>query len=114
GYQAQVRQYQRALRIGMPRSEALQYLASGQSFYSQSHREISVDLGREPARSAAQHHPCQSAHSTFPRCDCELAKAVRRRLTRNAVRVPVVDWRHLRGKLWSETRTESGAIQDAV
>ncbi len=48
GYQAQVRQYQRALRIGMPRSEVLKYLDSGETLYSQSQREISVDLGREP------------------------------------------------------------------
>ncbi len=48
GYQAQVRQYQRALRIGMPRSEVLKYLDSGKTLYRQSQREISVDLGREP------------------------------------------------------------------
>jgi hypothetical protein len=48
GYQAQVRQYQRALRIGMPRSEVLKYLDSGKMLYSQSQREISVNLGREP------------------------------------------------------------------
>ena len=48
GYQAQVRQYQRALRIGMPRSEVLKYLDSGKTLYSQSQREISVGLGREP------------------------------------------------------------------
>jgi hypothetical protein len=48
GYQAQVREYQRALRIGMPRSEVLKYLDSGKMLYSQSQREISVNLGREP------------------------------------------------------------------
>ena len=48
GYQAQARQYQRALRIGMPRSEVLKYLDSGKMLYSQSQREISVNLGREP------------------------------------------------------------------
>ena len=48
GYQAQVRQYQRVLRIGMPRSEVMEYLESGKIAYRQSQREIAVDLGREP------------------------------------------------------------------
>ena len=48
GYQAQVRQYQHALRIGMPRSEVMKYLDSGKILYSQTLREIDVDLGREP------------------------------------------------------------------
>lgn len=48
GYQAQLREYQRALRIGIPRSEVLKYLDSGKMLYSQSQREISVNLGREP------------------------------------------------------------------
>jgi hypothetical protein len=48
GYQAQVRQYQRALRIGMPRSEVTKYLESGKIVYRQTQREIIVDLGREP------------------------------------------------------------------
>jgi hypothetical protein len=47
GYQAQVRQYQRALRIGMPRSEVTRYLESEKILYRQTQREISVDLGRE-------------------------------------------------------------------
>ena len=48
GYQAQVREYQRALRIGMPRSEVIRYLESGKIRYRQTQREIVVDLGREP------------------------------------------------------------------
>jgi hypothetical protein len=48
GYQAQVRQYQRALRIGVPRSEVTKYLQSGKILYRQTQREIIVDLGREP------------------------------------------------------------------
>jgi hypothetical protein len=48
GYQAQVRQYQRALRIGMPRSEVTKYLESGKILYWQTQREIGVNLGREP------------------------------------------------------------------
>jgi hypothetical protein len=46
--QAQVRQYQSALRIGMPRSEVTKYLESGKILYRQTQREIVVDLGREP------------------------------------------------------------------
>jgi hypothetical protein len=48
GYQAQVRQYQRALRIGMPRSEVTTFLESGKILYWQTQREIGVNLGREP------------------------------------------------------------------
>jgi hypothetical protein len=48
GYRTQVRQYQRALRIGMPRSEVTKYLESGKILYRQTQREIVVDLGREP------------------------------------------------------------------
>jgi hypothetical protein len=48
GYQAQVRHYQRALRIGMPRSEVTRYLESEKILYQQTQRQISVDLGREP------------------------------------------------------------------
>jgi len=48
GYQAQVRRYQRALRIGMPRSEVTKYLESGKILCRQTQREIVVDLGREP------------------------------------------------------------------
>jgi hypothetical protein len=48
GYQAQVRQYQRALRIGLPRSEVTKYLESGKILYWQTQREIGVNLGREP------------------------------------------------------------------
>jgi hypothetical protein len=47
-YQAQVRQYQRALRIGMPRSEVTKFLESGKILYWQTQREIGVNLGREP------------------------------------------------------------------
>jgi hypothetical protein len=48
GYQAQVRQYQRALRIGMPRSEVTKYLESGKILHWQTQREIGVNLGDEP------------------------------------------------------------------
>jgi hypothetical protein len=48
GYRTQVRQYRRALRIGMPRSEVTKYLESGKILYRQTQREIVVDLGREP------------------------------------------------------------------
>jgi hypothetical protein len=48
GYQAQVRQYQRALRSGLPRSEVTKNLESGKILYRQTQREIVVDLGREP------------------------------------------------------------------
>jgi len=48
GYRTQVRQYQRALRIGMPRSEVTKCLESGKILYRQTQREIIVDLGREP------------------------------------------------------------------
>lgn len=48
GYQAQVRRYQRALRIGMPRSEVTKYLESGKILYWQTQREIGINLGREP------------------------------------------------------------------
>lgn len=48
GYQAQVRQYQHDLRIGMPRSEVSTYLESKKILYRQTQREIVVDLGREP------------------------------------------------------------------
>jgi hypothetical protein len=48
GYQAQVRQYQRALRIGMPRSVVTKFLESGKILYWQTQREIGVNLGREP------------------------------------------------------------------
>jgi len=48
GYEAQVRQYQRALRIGMPRSEVTKFLESGKIPYWQTQREIGVNLGREP------------------------------------------------------------------
>ncbi|HKV78919.1 MAG TPA: hypothetical protein VJP02_12290 [Candidatus Sulfotelmatobacter sp.] len=48
GYQAQVREYQRALRIGVLRSEVARYLESEKILYRQTQREIDVDLGREP------------------------------------------------------------------
>ena len=48
GYRTQVRQYQRALRIGMPRSEVTKFLESGKILYWQTQREIGVNLGREP------------------------------------------------------------------
>jgi hypothetical protein len=48
GYEARVREYQRGLRIGMPRSEVTGYLESKKILYRQTQREIAVDLGREP------------------------------------------------------------------
>lgn len=48
GCQRQVQDYQQALRIGMLRSEVLKYLDSGKMLYSESRREIAVNLGREP------------------------------------------------------------------
>ena len=48
GYEAQVRQYQSTLRIGMPRSEVTKFLESGKILYWQTQREIGVNLGREP------------------------------------------------------------------
>jgi hypothetical protein len=48
GYQAEVRRYQRALSIGMPRSEVMKYLESGKILFWQSQQEIGVNLGREP------------------------------------------------------------------
>jgi hypothetical protein len=48
GYEAQVRQYRRALRIGMARLEVMKYLESGKIVYRQTQREIAVELGREP------------------------------------------------------------------
>jgi hypothetical protein len=48
GYEAQVRQYQRALRIGLARSEVMKYLESGKIVYWQTQREININLGPEP------------------------------------------------------------------
>ena len=47
-YEAQVRQYQRALRFGMARSEVMKYLESGKIVYWQTQREININLGPEP------------------------------------------------------------------
>jgi len=48
GYQGQVQQYRRALRIGTPRSEVMKYLESGKMVYWQTQREININLGPEP------------------------------------------------------------------
>jgi hypothetical protein len=49
GYRARLAEYQRALRIGTPRSEVLKYLDSRKVLHSNWRRgEISVELGREP------------------------------------------------------------------
>ena len=51
GYQAQVQQYQRALRIGTPPSAVMKYLELGKIVYWQTQREININLGPEPGDS---------------------------------------------------------------
>ena len=47
GYQAQVQQSQRALRVGTQRSAVMKYLESGKIVYWQTQREININLGSE-------------------------------------------------------------------
>ena len=47
-YQAQLGQYQRALRLGAPRSEVRGYLDSRKVVYNDWRGEIVANLGREP------------------------------------------------------------------
>jgi hypothetical protein len=48
GYQAQLEQYQRALRLGTPRSEVREYLDTRKVTYDDWQGEMVVKLGREP------------------------------------------------------------------
>jgi hypothetical protein len=48
GYQAQLAQYQHALRIGIPRSEVREYLDARKITYDDWGGEMVVKLGREP------------------------------------------------------------------
>ena len=71
-----------------------------------------VEQEQPAPRPAPQHHPRQPAHAACHRRDGQPAKEIRRWISGNAARIPMVDRRHLRSQLWSQARPAPGAAQD--